>query len=140
MEWTPVKRLCLHFNASGPAPLTASVSAQQRMKPVRRFRRTLPDRVVALVLLIACTPTLLLVWLVLRGNSDEPVLQREERKTARGGNVMSYRFRTTGRGSRAFQRIGRFVRRYSIDEFPALWSIVAGDLRLKDILRLFKVV
>jgi hypothetical protein len=26
VEWTPVERLCLHFGASGPAPLTAGVS------------------------------------------------------------------------------------------------------------------
>ena len=109
------------------------------MKAAGTFLETLPDRVVALAFLIVLMPSLLLVGLVLRANSDEPVLLREEVQTADGSTGRSYRFRTTGRGSTAFRAIGRFLRMYNIDECPALWSIVIGELRLRDILHPFKI-
>jgi sugar transferase EpsL len=106
------------------------------MKSAWTFLRALPDRGLALALLIILLPLLIIIGFLLRTNSDEPILLREEVQRPDGTTGGRYRFRTTGRGSAAFRAVGRYLRRYSVDEFPALWSIVTGDLRLRDLLRL----
>jgi lipopolysaccharide/colanic/teichoic acid biosynthesis glycosyltransferase len=108
------------------------------MKPTWKLLRGLPGRLVALLILISLAPALFVIWLLLRTNTDEPVFQKQELQTADRGIVMSYRFRTAGRGGVAFLAIGSCLRRYSLDEFPALWSVLAGELRLGDILHSFR--
>ncbi len=89
--------------------------------------------------LVALLPSLVLVGLFLRTNSDEPVLVLDVMRTGDGVVAQSYRFRTTGRGSPAFQVVGRFLRKYGWDEFPALWSVFVGRIRLRQLLRLWRV-
>jgi lipopolysaccharide/colanic/teichoic acid biosynthesis glycosyltransferase len=95
----------------------------------------LAERLVALVCLITVLPALLLTGFVLCTNSDQPVLVVEEVLTGDGIIVRSHRFRTTGRGNAAFRVVGRFLRFSGWDEFPALWSVLRGDMRLRQLLR-----
>ena len=44
----------------------------------------------------------------------------------------SHRFRTMGADAAVFQGFARWMRRTRIDELPALWSIVRGDITLRD--------
>jgi sugar transferase EpsL len=100
------------------------------MNRIFTFSRSLFDRVVALALLTTMLPTLALLAFLLRTNTDEPVLLADDMVTTDGQRVRSYRFRTTGRGSSAFQAIGRFLRSYSLDELPGLWAIARGQISL----------
>ena len=91
-----------------------------------KLLKELPGRLAALFLLLLMVPTMLLVWFLLRANTDEPVFVKQPRHTAERGMVLGYRFRTVGRGSAAFLLIGTYVRKYSLDESRlfALCSLV----------------
>jgi lipopolysaccharide/colanic/teichoic acid biosynthesis glycosyltransferase len=106
------------------------------MKSVGENLRVLFERLVGLLVVIVFLPTLLLLALFLRTNSDESVLLTDRFVGKSGRPVQSYRFRTTGRGTSAFRIVGRFLRTYSLDELPGFWAVVRGECGLLDILRL----
>ena len=89
------------------------------MKLDALFWFSLPERLLACLLIVTILPSLLLVALLLRQSAGSPVLVTDEFRVGR-----CYRFRTTGHGVSWFHSFGRFLRRYSIDDLSGLWSIV----------------
>jgi lipopolysaccharide/colanic/teichoic acid biosynthesis glycosyltransferase len=96
--------------------------------PLSKLCAGFPERTVAFVLLISVLPGLILIGLILRANSDEPVLLEDQLVLADGTKLEVHRFRTTGRGTAAFRTIGRFLRFACVDDFPALWDITRGQI------------
>lgn len=104
----------------------------------RYFKRTL-DFVVALIMIIVLSPVMLVSGIFIKLQNDGPVLFTQERPGKDGKIFRVYKFRTMsvrtndeqGRNLSDFQRttkVGRFLRKTSIDELPQLFNIIKGEM------------
>jgi lipopolysaccharide/colanic/teichoic acid biosynthesis glycosyltransferase len=100
------------------------------------------DVVVAGLLLVALSPLLLVIALAVRLDSPGPVLFRQRRigRGSRGFTILKFRTMQVGTpdlashlmgpGSSRVTRVGRLLRRTSLDELPQLLNVLAGDMTL----------
>jgi lipopolysaccharide/colanic/teichoic acid biosynthesis glycosyltransferase len=96
------------------------------------------ERLVALVLLLSVVPCVLVAVVgITWSTGDWPAVIADEVVTSDGRLARSLRFRTAGPSSASFHAVGRWLRRYRIDELPALWSVARGELKLRDALTAF---
>jgi exopolysaccharide biosynthesis polyprenyl glycosylphosphotransferase len=100
------------------------------------------DLVLSALLLILFAPVLFLIGLLIRLDSPGPALFIQKRVGRNGQIFAMYKFRsmytgashydfspTTGQDAR-ITRIGRFIRRTSIDELPQLLNVLRGNMSL----------
>jgi lipopolysaccharide/colanic/teichoic acid biosynthesis glycosyltransferase len=100
------------------------------------------DVVVALVVLVAICPVLMLIAIAIRLDSPGPVVYRQ-RRVGLGGQVFQiFKFRSmvvnadklgsyqTAKGDPRITRVGRILRRTSLDELPQLANVLTGDMSL----------
>jgi exopolysaccharide biosynthesis polyprenyl glycosylphosphotransferase len=120
---------------------------------VRRVVKTSIDRVSAALLLIALSPLLVLAAITIKVSSKGPVLFRQTRVGLNGDHFQLLKLRTMVRTAESDRdqidhlnehdgilfklrrdprvtRLGRLLRRFSIDEVPQLWNVLKGDMSL----------
>jgi putative colanic acid biosysnthesis UDP-glucose lipid carrier transferase len=109
---------------------------------VRGLTKRLTDVVISLLLLVLGSPLLLAVAAIVKLTSEGPAIFRQRRYGLDGREIMVYKFRTmlvTEDGGRIDQAtkndrritpIGRFLRRYSLDELPQLVNVLQGRMSL----------
>jgi putative colanic acid biosynthesis UDP-glucose lipid carrier transferase len=100
------------------------------------------DIALAAVVLLMATPLMLALAVLVRLSSPGPVIFKQRRYGLDGREIMVYKFRTMNviedgpnivQASKADARItgvGRFMRRYSLDELPQLVNVLQGHMSL----------
>ena len=119
----------------------------------KRALKGVIDRIAALVLLVAFAPIMAAVAIAVRLDSPGPVFFRQLRAGLNGEQFAVLKFRTMRstaqiptetlamlnessgllfkiRSDPRVTRVGRFLRRFSLDEIPQLWNVVNGDMSL----------
>ncbi len=111
------------------------------------------DIVVSLLALLLLSPLLLLIAAAVKIDSRGPAIYVSRRSGKKGQHFNFYKFRTMVKDADRMMeslrhldetdgpifkirkdpritRVGRFLRRYSLDELPQLWNVLKGDMSL----------
>lgn len=120
----------IHLNES---PLTAF--------PTAAVSKELLGRLVALLAIILLSPLLLVTAIAVKQSSPGPILFKQQRHGWNGKVINVLKFRSmrahasqqvkqATREDPRITRVGRFIRRTSIDELPQLFNVLQGDMAL----------
>lgn len=113
------------------------------MEIINRFLKRFFDIILSSIALVVFSPILIVVAIAIKCDSKGSVLFSQGRLTQNGRVFQIYKFRTMvtnaesmGAGLYNFEndsrvtKIGRFLRRSSIDELPQLWNVIKGDISI----------
>lgn len=117
----------------------------------RRVVKAVIDRGAAVALVVVLSPVLALTALAIRLTSPGPVIYRQVRVGLHGRSFLMWKFRTMCAGAEDIDlahlneqdgplfkvrqdprvtTVGRWLRRYSLDELPQLWNVINGTMSL----------
>ena len=110
------------------------------------------DILLASVLLVLLSPLMLIVALIIRLTSSGPIIFRQERCGLNGRRFVFYKFRSMCENAESMRAslqhmssrqlalkipndprltsVGRWLRKFSLDELPQLWNVLKGDMSL----------
>ncbi len=135
----------LNLKCSNSAPIGEARLVNLNRKPYSEwdyFSKTVFDRVGGLVLFIAFLPAMAVISLVVKLSSAEPVFFAQKRHglNHRIFYILKFRSMTTmddgnvvnqvSKNDIRVTKVGKFLRRTSLDELPQLWNVVRGDMSL----------
>jgi exopolysaccharide biosynthesis polyprenyl glycosylphosphotransferase len=127
-----------------------------QFKGARRLLKEVADRAAALILMLVLSPVILSSMLAVKLTSPGPLFFKQLRFGLGGQTFSILKLRTMCNGADSHEeraklansgatdellffklerdpritRIGRFLRRFSLDELPQLWNVVNGDMSL----------
>ena len=105
--------------------------------------KSVEDYVLAAIIVVLISPLLILIALAIKLDSRGPILFKQKRLGFNNQVINVYKFRSmrpesehSGRTLQATQedpritRVGRFLRRWSLDELPQLFNVLNGTMSL----------
>jgi exopolysaccharide biosynthesis polyprenyl glycosylphosphotransferase len=121
--------------------------------PITLFIKSVFDFLASSILIFLCLPLWVVIPILIRADSPGPILFRQERVGKNGRRFIMYKFRSMVTDAEqllekvwylnemdgpAFKikndprltRIGRFLRKTSLDELPQLFNVLKGDISL----------
>lgn len=116
--------------------------------PMQRLVKRSLDLAVAIPLVILGLPLYSIIALAIRVDSEGPVILRQQRIGIHGNPFMMYKFRSMYNNhdqvkfdenqldiikrpdDKRVTRVGRFLRRTSLDELPQFFNVIRGDMTL----------
>jgi len=140
----------VYLDRLGAAPLlTFSATPHDE---IRLLLKRVTDIALAGAALVLLAPVMLLIALMIRLTSPGPAIFRQERCGLNGRRFVFYKFRSMQENAQEMlesvkhlsQRelalkipndprltgVGRWLRKFSIDEWPQLWNVLKGDMSL----------
>lgn len=111
--------------------------------PGQRLVKRLVDLILTPLILIIVSPVMLVIAIAIKLTSLGPVLYQQRRMGLNGETIHIWKFRTmdvakgeeipvqaTRDDPRVVTAVGRFLRRWSLDELPQLFQVIWGDMSL----------
>jgi len=115
--------------------------------------KRLLDIIISSFAMILLSVPMLLIAVIIKLDSEGPVLHEAFRVGKKGKTILCHKFRTMVHNAEALKeslihlnerdgvlfkisedprvtRVGRFLRKFSLDELPQLWNVFVGDLSL----------
>jgi exopolysaccharide biosynthesis polyprenyl glycosylphosphotransferase len=140
----------VHLERLGSLPLlTFSATPHDE---IRLLVKRMTDLVLATAALVLVAPIMLLIALIIRLTSPGPVIFKQERCGLNGRRFTFYKFRSMCQNADEMRAslqhlsqrelawkipndprltpVGRWLRKFSIDEWPQLWNVLRGDMSL----------
>lgn len=126
----------------------------KKRKPVQWALKRISDVSVSLIGLIALIPVFIVIALVIKLESKGPVFYKNHRTGLHGREFYLYKFRSMYQNAESLEdevrrqnneednvmykiendpritRVGKFLRKYSIDELPQLINVIKGEMSL----------
>jgi exopolysaccharide biosynthesis polyprenyl glycosylphosphotransferase len=140
----------VYLDRLGTSPLLTFSSTPH--DEIRLLVKRVTDIVLACVWLVLLLPVMLLIAVVIRLTSPGPVIFRQERCGLNGRRFVFYKFRSMCQDAEAKREsvehmserelamkipndprltsVGRWLRKFSADEWPQLWNVLKGDMSL----------
>ena len=111
--------------------------------PVKAAAKRIIDIIGALVGIVLFSPVMLIVSIIIKLTSPGPIIFKQERVGLHNRPFMMYKFRSmveqkpedeqkgwTTPGDPRVTKIGKFIRKTSIDEFPQFFNVLFGSMSL----------
>lgn len=119
------------------------ISVNSEVMPVwqRMFKRFI-DVVASTIALILLTPLFIVLAILVKLSSPGPIFFRQQRIGKNGNPFMIIKFRTmyinsekngpqlSSANDPRITKIGRFMRKFRLDEFPQFFNVLVGDMSL----------
>lgn len=116
--------------------------AKVKPRPISSFWSSSVQRLVALLLIVASFPLMLLLYLVVKATSKGPFLYSQLRPGLNGKLFRIWKVRSmvvdsdscpklarrVASGDPRVTTIGRFMRKTKLDEVPQLWNVLRGEM------------
>ena len=110
-------------------------------RPTAALSKSLVEKTVAFLAIIALSPILLIIALAVKINSPGPVFFKQDRHGWNGKVIQVWKFRSmrvhddhevkqAQRNDSRITPVGRFIRRTSLDELPQLFNVLQGHMAL----------
>ena len=142
-----------HISIRALSDIPLLLVEEPELKGRKRLAKGAFDRLLAGAGLVLLLPLLLVIGVVVRATSRGPALFRQVRVGLGGRHFMIWKFRTMRvdaedrlndllhlnehdgvlfkmQDDPRVTRVGRFLRRWSLDELPQLWNVLRGDMSI----------
>ncbi len=133
------RKAALSRMADMPLARVSGISEDERKELFKRIE----DLVIGTIALLIFAPIMLAVAVAIKLDSPGPVFFRQRRHGFNNEAIMVWKFRSmythmtdhtaaqqVTKGDPRVTRIGRFIRKTSLDELPQLFNVLAGEMSL----------